>query len=290
MAATVTYFVPVAQPSAHMDDAPHRDARYLAGSPVRIAVLRELAAEPLRPAALTERVDATRTTVQRILAGFRERDWVRKADAQYRLTATGDRVRAAYENLLAEVDRAREVGPLVANVDAFEAGLPQAALEAGEVTVADDRDPFAPVDRFLDVFADAAGGHVRAVSPIVSRAFNEAAADLLEAGTTIDLVIDREVLAASESDFEPALRRAIDDGSVSVYVHPESVETGLCAFADTACLAAYDDGNNMRALLSSESPVVRDWVNDRIDEVAERSRPLEVVVDGDRTAADDPTP
>ncbi len=290
MPATATYFVPVVQLSADMDDAPHRDARYLAGSPVRIAVLRELDAEPRRPAALTERVDATRTTVQRILAGFRERDWVRKADARYRLTATGDRVRAAYEDLLAEADRAREVGPLVANVDAFEAGLPPAALEVGEVTVADDRDPFAPVDRFLDVFADAAGGHVRAVSPIVSRAFNESAVELLDAGTTIDLIIDRAVLAASESDFEPALRRAIEDGSVSVYVHPEPVETGLCAFADTACLAAYDDGNNMRALLSSDAAVVRNWVDDRIDDALERSRPLATVLGGEETTTDDPTP
>lgn len=269
-----------------MDDAPHRDARYLAGSPVRIAVLRELDAEPLRPAALTERVDATRTTVQRSLAGFRERDWVRKVDARYRLTATGDRMRAAYEDLLAEAERAREVGPLVANADAFEAGLPPAALEAGEVIVADGRDPFAPIDRFLDVFADAEGGHVRAVSPIVSRAFNETAAELLAADTTIDLVIDRAVVAASESDFEPALRRAIENGSVSVYVHPEPIETGLCAFEDTSCLAAYDDGNNMRALLSSDAPVVRDWVRNRIDEALERSRPLQAVLDGGPTTTD----
>ena len=87
-------------------DDGHDGAQYLAGSPVRVAILRALRDDPRRPAELTDAVDATRTTVQRILGGFRERDWVVKRDAAYRVTPTGERVHDAYETLLAEVGRA----------------------------------------------------------------------------------------------------------------------------------------------------------------------------------------
>src|SRR6056297_3936652 len=95
----------------------HDGAQYLAGSPVRVAILRALRDDPRRPAALTDAVDATRTTVQRILGGFRERDWVVKREAAYHVTPTGARVYNAYEDLLDEVELAERYGRFAAELE-----------------------------------------------------------------------------------------------------------------------------------------------------------------------------
>ncbi|SEH38729.1 Predicted transcriptional regulator, contains HTH domain [Halopenitus malekzadehii] len=259
----------------------HEDVRYLAGSPGRIAILRAIREEPLRPAAITRRVESTRTTVQRVLAGFRERRWVVERDATYRLTATGERVCDAYENLLDATARAREFAPFAANAEPIATELPSAAFEHGSLTVASAQDPLAPVDRLIDRFEETESAAVRSVSPIVSRTFNEAAMELLGRETSIQLVIDERVLETSTESFPEAFKRALDRCDVSVRVHPDPLPVGL--FTDRegprTCLMAYDDQNTPRALFECTDESVHEWALGWFDRVQDRSRPLEDVVD-----------
>jgi predicted transcriptional regulator len=258
----------------------HGDVRYLAGSPGRIAILRTLREEPLRPAEITRRVDSTRTTVQRVLAGFRERCWVCERNATYRLTPTGEQVVDAYEELLDAAERAREFAPLASHLTSLPEGPPPEAFASGELTVATSGDPLAPVEALLDRFADAEGGHVRSISPIVTRTFNEAAMDLLEAGTSIELLIDERVLETSEEQFPSALERALEHEDVTVAVHPDRLSAGLLAFEGTTCVVAYDDSNALRAVLACEDePAVAEWANGWFERVWNESEPIEAAVE-----------
>jgi len=260
-------------------DQGHDDAKYLAGSPVRVAILRALRRDPRRPADLTAAVDATRTTVQRILAGFRERDWVVKRDAVYCVTPTGERVHDAYEDLLSELERADRYGQFAADLERVDAEFPAAALDSGDLTVAADRNPLAAVDRLTELVREGAGADIRAASPVVIRQFNEAAADALGAGATIELVIDSDVLEASIAEFGPATDRALNDDDAAVYVSPEPIAYGLFRYDDIACVAAYDDRNNPRCVLESKDSAVREWVDDRLDSFVADARPLSAVVE-----------
>jgi len=142
-------------------DQGHDGAKYLAGSPVRVAILRTLRRDPRRPADLTAAVDATRTTVQRILAGFRDRDWVVKRGAVYCVTPTGERVHDAYEALLSEIERADRYGQFAADLERVGAEFPPSALASGELTVAADRNPLAVVDRLTELLRDGEGADIR---------------------------------------------------------------------------------------------------------------------------------
>lgn len=262
-----------------MSDDGHDGAQYLAGSPVRVAVLRTLRQEPRRPAALTEEVDATRTTVQRILGGFRERDWVVKRDAAYRVTPTGKRVHDAYERLLDEVERADRYGRFAAELERVNAGLPAEAIGAGELTVATDRNPLAAVDRLTELLREGHGTGIRTVSPVVVQQFNRAAAAALDAGSEVELVIDRGVLEESVADFEPATDRALEDEDATVYVSSESIEYGLFENDGVACVVAYDRENNPRCVLESTDPTVTEWVDDRFESFVADARRLSTVVE-----------
>ncbi len=260
-------------------DSGHDDARYLTGSPARVAVLRSLREEPRRPAVLTDAIDATRTTVQRILAGFREREWVVKRDAEYRVTATGKRVHDAYETLLAEIDRADRYGGFAADLERAGAGLPVSALDHGEITAATERDPLAALDRIVTLIRRANGETIRAVSPIVTTQYNEAAASALDGGASVELVIDRAVLRASVDEFQQATDRALSDDNASVYVAPNPIEYGLFRYADIACVIAYGDANNPRYVFESTDPSVTEWVDDRFEAFVANATPLSAAMD-----------
>jgi len=260
-------------------DQGHDGAQYLAGSPVRVAMLRTLRHEPLRPADLTAAVDATRTTVQRILAGFRERDWVVKRDAVYCVTPTGRRVHDAYEELLSEIERAERYGQFAADLERVDAEFPASALDSGELTVAGDRNPLAAVDRVTELLRAGSGADIRAASPVVIQQFNAAATEALDGGATVELVIDGDVLETSITEFGPATDRALDNDDAAVYVSPEPVEYGLFRYDDIACVTAYDDRNNPRCVLESRDSAVIEWVDDRLDSFVADARPLAAVVE-----------
>lgn len=260
-------------------DDGHDGAKYLAGSPVRVEILRTLRNDPRRPADLTAVVEATRTTVQRILAGFRERDWVVKREAAYCVTPTGKRVHDAYESLLAEIERADRFGQFAADLERVGADVPPSALDSADLTVAAKRNPLAAVDRLTELLRECRGAEVRAVSPVVIQQFNEAAAEALDEGTEIELVIDRDVVEASIAEFGPATDRALDDDGATVYVSPEPIEYGLFRYGDLACVTAYDRRNSPRCVLESTDPAVVEWVDERFESFVADAQRLSAVIE-----------
>lgn len=258
------------------EDSQFDDIQFLTGSPQRYSVLSALCETPARPCELCDDVDATRTTVQRILAGFRERQWVVKRDGDYRATVTGRRVCEQYEALLSEVGRARDFGPLATHLDAVGDDIPTEALENGELTVSSTTDPLAAVERFTEWFRGV-GEEVRALSPIVAKPFNEIGAELLERGTTIDFVIDRTVLEQSEQSYSEDLQRGLASDQITIHVHAEPLSFGLAIDGDRVCLLAYDEANNVRGMLATHGEAVAEWAASVFEAHRERAEPLSVV-------------
>jgi predicted transcriptional regulator len=259
------------------DEAAFGDVQFLTGSPQRFAVLSALCETPARPCDLRDRVDATRTTVQRILAGFRERDWVYKRDGQYHPTVTGRRVLTRYRSLLTDVERAREFGPVATHLEPIADRFPAALLTESTMTRGTEQDPLAAVSRLIDRFRSAEG-EVRAISPIVSQSFNEVAAELLDSDVEMTLVVDRDVIDRSASDFPTAFERGIEHGGIDIFVHETPLSFGLLLDDTGCCLAVYDDGNNLRATIESADESVIEWAHVQYERRKERADPLETLV------------
>jgi len=254
------------------------DIQFLTGSRHRAEILDELCTEPLRPTELCDRVNATRTTIQRILAGFRDRKWVEKCDGDYRATVTGQRINERYQAFRTTVERAERFAPIATHLGAIGEDLPPAAFESGTITAASDQEPLAAVDRVVEWLRESRGQHLRTATPIVARAFNETAAALLEDGLSVDMVIDHGVLERSEESFEPALERGRTDDRISVSVNPDPLPAGLMCRSDRAGVVVYDGTNNVRAVLESSDPAVVDWVDEEFERIKADARPLETVL------------
>lgn len=258
-------------------DAVYGDVQFLTGSPQRWAVMSALDEAPARPCELCEQVEATRTTIQRILSGFGDRQWVRKVDSEYRLTLTGRRVYDRYETLLAETERARELGPVAEHLGSIGDDIPDVVLDAGRITVSAEQSPLAAATHVTDWFADAEGD-IRTISPIVASMFNETAAELLEEGKQITSIIDHNVLEHSADEFGEAIKEGIENGGIGIHVYESSLEFGLLVDDRGCCLGVYDDDNNLRATLTVEEPAARRWASEQFERHLADSVPLEQVI------------
>ncbi|MFC6771090.1 transcriptional regulator, partial [Halorubrum pallidum] len=154
------------------------------------------------------------------------------------------------------------------------------ALDAGDLTVAPDRNPLAAVDRITELLREGGGAEIRAVSPVVIQQFNEAATEALDAGAEITLVIDRDVVETSVDSFESATDRALDNDDATVYVSSNRIEYGLFRYDDLTCVTAYDRRNNPRCVLESRDRAIAEWADDRFDSLLDDARPLSVVLEG----------
>ncbi|WP_277540157.1 helix-turn-helix transcriptional regulator [Haloarcula laminariae] len=267
------------------DQAVYGDVQFLTGSPHRRAVLDALCAEPARPHELCAEIDATRTTIQRILAGFREREWVVKHDGDYRATVTGRRVCEQYEALHEEVTRARRFGPLAAHLGPDADDLPVAALEHGRLTVSEGGSPLAALSRFTE-WLGAVEGDMRAVSPVVAQPFNEIGAELLSGDTRIEFVIDSAVLEQSKARYEAELQFGVDHDQMTIYVHESPLSLGVALDDERCCVIAYDDGNNLKAILEAGDGELYDWATEVFERYRERSVPLPGLSDEGTTATE----
>jgi len=265
------------------DQAVHDDVQFLTGSPHRQAVLSALCDEPARPHELCADIDATRTTIQRILAGFRERQWVVKHDGDYRATVTGRGVYEQYERLQAELARARRFGPLATHLGPVADDLPVAALENGRLTVSEDGSPLAALSRFTE-WLQGVEGNMHAISPVVAQPFNEIGAELLSEETGIEFVIDSAVLEQSRANYESDLQLGANHDQMTIYVHEPPLALGIAYDDERCCVVAYDDANNLKTMLEAGDGELYDWTNEVFERHRERSVPLARLLEGENAA------
>jgi predicted transcriptional regulator len=260
------------------DQAVYDDVQFLTGSPHRHTVLSALCDETARPSELCEDIDATRTTIQRILAGFRERQWVVKHDGDYRATVTGQLVCERYESLYEAVTRAQNFGSLAANLGPIADDLPPSALERGQLTVSRDGNPLAVLSRFTE-WLETVEGEFHAISPVVAQPFNDIGAELLSEDTTIEFVIDSAVLEQSQANYESALEFGLNHDQMTIYVHEPNLDIGVAFDDERCCVVAYDDDNNLKALLEGGESELYEWTTALFERYRDRAVPLTELID-----------
>lgn len=238
---------------------PDERVRFLATSPNRVSLLAELEEGPRRPAELVDRLELSRSTVQRNLRELSERGWVRRDDGGYSSTVGGRLVLGAYEELIGTVGLVEEYGE---NLEALvEAGLElsPAVLEGATVVTATDSDPHAPLRHYTDRVLEADSTRFRGIVPVVSPLFNEAHETLLDRGIEGEIVLDATALEASKEEYDAEFDDALDTEELSLYAHGESFSFGLTIIGDRVFLGAYEGGQFVACF---------EWVDPEVREAA----------------------
>ena len=251
------------------------DARFLADSPDRLALLTRLREGAAGPATLADDLDCTRRSVQRNLTAFADRSWVERGDGGYRLTTAGDLAATTHADYLDRLERLDRFAPLLRHLDADHAP-PLSMLGDADLVVATPENPQAPVHTYVDRLKRFEGDTVRMCSPVLSRIFHEAHASLAMRGVHTDLVLSEATAEKARElnplEFEAVLRVGVLD----LYAHSDPVPFGLTVGEDRLLLAAYDEEGHLEACLASDDPDLLAWAGDLFERYRERSAKVEL--------------
>jgi len=153
-------------------------------------------------------------------------------------------------------------------LDPDHAPAPELLPDAG-VVGASATDPQAPIQFYVEQLQRFAGNRVRLCSPVLSRAFHEAHAELARRGVHTHLLLSTQT-AQEASDRNPLEFAAILRlGVLTLYTQPDSLPFGLAVDGEQMLLGAYDGDGNLRACLHSGDPAVVTWADAQFDALQE---------------------
>lgn len=253
------------------DDA----AQFLAGAPDRRRLLARLARGPAAPAELADELDLSRRSVQRHLGKFVDRGWAESSGGTYRPTVAGELVVEEHTTYLDALDRIDAFGPFLRHLpDRTHAPDPR-WLEDAALTAASPENPQAPVRRYIDSVRSFDTERIRMISPVLSRLFHDAHAELAFAGVHTELVLSAATIRRARELNPAEFEVVVSVGVLDLYRHPEDVAFGLTVGDDRVLMGAYDGEGQLKACVESDHPEFVRWAGELFERYRDRSDAVE---------------
>ncbi|WP_101296428.1 helix-turn-helix transcriptional regulator [Halegenticoccus soli] len=235
------------------------DVRFLADSPDRFRLLARLRERPGSPRDLAEDLSVSRRTVQRNLSELGERGWAERGDGGYSLTTTGRLVAEEHASYVEALDLLAEFDPLYRHLpDRDHAPDPQWLRDA-TLVVAEPDNPQAPVHHYVTALRSFETRTIRMISPVLSRLFHDAHADLALRGVHTELVMSATTIERARSLNPAEFDAVVSAGVLDLYRYPDGVDFGLTLGDRRALVGAYDRDGQLRACLDATADEVLSW-------------------------------
>lgn len=242
------------------------EIEFLALSENRVEVLTLLSEQRRTRRTLEDETGASQATLGRILGDFQERSWVRQDGSEYVATATGRLVAQGFNDLLEILETESELRGLVRYLPTHAMDFDLRHLADAKITTPTQTRPNAPVQRLLDLVADAE--EVRAFS----HAFNEQNLTVIEERVTAgDLrfkgVLSRSAIAAlvEERELRERLLTLLSASETTLHVREEGIPLAVTIADETVHLLLRDETGVLRASIDTDDEVVRSWAVDTFD-------------------------
>lgn len=249
--------------------------QFLAGSTERPRLLEHLREHPGSPSEVADALSLSGRSVQRTLREFTDRGWARRGEGGYELTTLGALVASEHADYAAAVDRLGEYRSLYEHLPDPGAAPDPRWLADADVALSTPEDPQAPVNFYVTRLRRFDADEIRMTSPVLSRIFHDAHAELVVSGAHTELVLSAEMVEAARSRNPAEFEVVVAVDLLSLYRHPGPVEVGLTVGEDRALVAAYDDEGQLRACLDSADPRLVEWASERYREYRDRAERVE---------------
>jgi predicted transcriptional regulator len=250
-------------------------ADFLSTMERRGALLRELAKGPLEKPALVERLDVSRSTVDRGLRELEERDLVTREEGGYRRTLPGRIALEEYDRFQRHIAGLRDGSRLLAGLDAA-VPIDGALLAGARVVEASLASPDRPVEALYEVVdrAEAVRGFGPAIHGVQIETYQRR---VLEEGMRADLVLTAQAIERLLADYGDVFERALDSDLVRFWQVDER-------FPYSVTVAETGDGTHVGVLVYGEEgiqgcilnddPAAVEWGERRFEAVKARGEPV----------------
>lgn len=253
------------------DDA----ARFLARSPDRQRLLSLLVDDPGSPADLAASLSLSRRSVQRHLKRFVERGWADRADGAYRLTMAGELVAEEHASYRDALETVEAFGPFFRYLPDREHTPDPGWLDGATLTAATKANPQAPVRHYVESVREFDTDHVKMVSPVLSRLFHDAHADLALSGVHTELVMSAATVERARKLNPAEFVVVVGVGVLDLYRVTGEIPLGLSLGDDRALVGAYDDDGVLRACVESSNSDLLEWADRLFERYRDRGEPVD---------------
>lgn len=244
-------------------------------SRVRIEILDRLQTGEATRYTLRDDLDCARTTVDRNLDRLVEAGWIVETEGEYAITTAGELVLERAQAFVETVSVASRLQPILRWLPREELDVDVRHFADATVTVADEGQPIAMVDRHTRAVKRAS--NARMVLPVVSPQGLQAQYEHNDvAELDVEIVVTptvREVLT-SDPEFADVIGEFRAAGALDVYVTEEPIPFYLGLLDGTVQIGVDDDGHP-RGLLESRDQHVREWATRRFERFRRDAVPLE---------------
>lgn len=242
---------------------------FLAGSENRVETLVAIRdGEGVDQRQIAETVDASRRTVKRTLNDLEDRGWViaENGTNECRISALGAIVLDTYLEVVDRLGPATHSAPFLERIPREAFDLDPAALADADVVVAAENQPYAPMDRVLEVRRNAS--EIREVVNIVQADSAGQLRERVESGELeAEIVLEAGVLdaIAANDDYAAEFEAAAAADGATFYSYEGSIPYVFGLMDDTVILGVTNDKGMPEAVVVSDDPTVREWAEDRFE-------------------------
>lgn len=247
---------------------------FLAGSDDRVALLTYLAERSAAPATIADDLSLARRSVQRHLSTFVERGWAAKDGGTYGLTTAGELITEEHTSYVEALDRIEAFDAFYRRLPDRERAPEPRLLRDADLIVATEANPQAPMHHYLTSVEAMDGDRVRMLSPVLSRLFHDAHANLAFEGVHTDLVMTAELIERARDLNPMEFDVVVSVDVLDLYRYPDPIRFGMTLGENRILLGAYDDGH-LEACIDASNPELLTWAGDVFDRYRSESELIE---------------
>ncbi|MFB6129747.1 MAG: helix-turn-helix transcriptional regulator [Salinigranum sp.] len=223
---------------------------------------------------LTDRTDASQSTVSRTLSRLRDLGVVSETDEGYELTLLGRFARRTYESALEEFERVYAAEEILRDLTA-DVPLDPSLLEDAEVTVSKPHAPDAPLSPLLDLTREATT--LRAAAAMIHAGYLGTFDDRMEHGDLeAEFVVTDAVAERSRDEYADRDPIAPTTGRLDVYRTDVALPYSLMLVEtpDDAYAAVVVRGSSgTQGTIVTSNPEAREWASERYRRIKSSADP-----------------
>lgn len=236
------------------------DIEFLARSETRVRLVKMLHQDgKMGRDEVRNRLNASRTTVQRNLDALEDRGWVRNGNRTYSLAPCGEIIAEDFLDLVETVSIAEQLQPVLQYIDRSQFDLDYSWLTEASVLTGEPGDPWSMVNRHVERLREV--DDVRALLPLTGLHAMEVSHDqIVNHGAKAVHIASPDVIDTFENN--PAYRKYYDElaetNRYQLYRYSDDIPYFLGILDDIVQIGVDEDGEP-RALLETKNATVRDW-------------------------------
>jgi predicted transcriptional regulator len=250
------------------------DVAFLANSENRVTVFEVLVEAPRERAEVTDRVDASRVTVARILRELEGRNWITRSGREYAVTPLGEWVYDEFAGLVEEVEAERRLRDALQWFPPDLLTFDVRCLRGAEIVRLDESDMTAMLRRVVEFqrSGDRVRGVARESAPEAVRNQWELT---VRGDTQVELVVTPDIVDAIRNH-PPSARRLVEmlEEENARYLVHESIPMSVAIVDGRVGFNLTDETGVLKGGLITGADTVHAWAVDLFESYRSKARPL----------------